>query len=53
MIGKLKKWIKKIFNLREKEIINTKFAGYNEEYDEREMKELLLLQDDICAKHHG
>ena len=46
------KWIKKILTKREPEQERAKITLLPEEQD-KEIKELLLLQDPICGKHHG
>ena len=44
------KWIKKVFVKQEEE--STCKYPLTEDQD-REIKELMLLQDDICGKHNG
>jgi len=46
------KWIKKIFTNQEPELKRVKSVLSVEE-EEQKLLELVLLQDPICAKHHG
>jgi len=46
------KWIKRIFTKQEPEEKKESVFLSEEDQDE-EIKELILLQDDICGKHHG
>lgn len=44
------KWIKKLFTKNEPE---QKIQYRNLEEEDDEIRELILLQDPICGKHHG
>ena len=44
------KWIKKLFTKNKPE---QKITYRDSEEQDREIKELKLLQDPICGKHHG
>jgi len=48
------KWIKKIFTkkISKQKGVSEKVYESTEDQD-REIKELMLLQDPICGKHHG
>ena len=45
-------WIRKILKSEQDEHIENS-AYMSDEDSETEERELILLQDDICAKHHG
>ena len=46
------KWIKKIF-IKPKPEAKIEKIFISEEEQDNEIKEIILLQDDICRKHHG
>ena len=46
------KWIKNIF-VRQRPQERIMIYPLSEEEQDDEIKELILLQDDICGKHHG
>ena len=46
-------WIKKIFCKEKKPPVATDNKCISDEERDREILELILLEDDICSKHHG
>ncbi|KKM25403.1 hypothetical protein LCGC14_1595360 [marine sediment metagenome] len=50
---KIKLWIKKLFKKPEQKPVTKHFSMESQEDRDREIKELMLLQDPICGKHHG